>query len=616
MGAGGPLYTMLDQAVAAAAAKLYPGVPIAVGSRFSKPDAGHYSIGGVEAQRQAGGGYATPTSANQIAGQQILTIAKEDLQLQYASNREAERKLELAKLLREAQAAGLKAGQDELGVDQQQEYIKIRIADYDARTQAADRDFQNEISRLRISDGKNAETIFQAGQAARAKALQEAKDGLISIAELNKRQREGEAEARAKFQQDERYAAEKKAILDQLASLSRQNSLKDTNALEKALEAVNAQYTAINLNLEKAARDFPGRSTEIQQLKEKAEALKAVALAQATLSSYETQAKTAASTRNTLIQTYTELEAAGEISIAEKERKIKAAYDLTTPSILAAVDALEKLIATDKTLSPDKIALYTAEIAKLRAEAKYVDPLFKGLKDTISNSFSTGVSTAFNTISESIGNAIAKTGQWKDVLVSVARAAANFFAQLLKDIANYLIKAEAAKIASSWFGADTGGSSGGGGFLSSIGKFFGFGGESGGGGEFIGGGDYGGGGDLVAAVLHSGGVVGRAGGVTRPVNRSWFDNAPRYHTGTLVGLAPDEHRAILKRGEEVLSQDNPRNIANMAKSAGGGGGLAIRNVLVMDKAQIPAAMAGAHGERVTVAHVLNNIATIRQAVKG
>jgi tape measure domain-containing protein len=78
--------------------------------------------------------------------------------------------------------------------------------------------------------------------------------------------------------------------------------------------------------------------------------------------------------------------------------------------------------------------------------------------------------------------------------------------------------------------------------------------------------------DLVnAAVAHEGAVVGHAGngGVRRSVPAYYFANAPRYHSGGAVGLRSDEYQAILKKNEEVLTDDDPRNILNMGKNMGG-----------------------------------------------
>jgi hypothetical protein len=75
----------------------------------------------------------------------------------------------------------------------------------------------------------------------------------------------------------------------------------------------------------------------------------------------------------------------------------------------------------------------------------------------------------------------------------------------------------------------------------------------------IGGGQMGGAvGGMLAGIFHSGGVVG-AGGSLRMMDPSVFLGARRYHAG---GLASDEVPAILQRGEEVLTRDDPRHQEN------------------------------------------------------
>lgn len=63
--------------------------------------------------------------------------------------------------------------------------------------------------------------------------------------------------------------------------------------------------------------------------------------------------------------------------------------------------------------------------------------------------------------------------------------------------------------------------------------------------------------------FHEGGVVGSSGTpYGRPVAPAWFNNAIRYHSGGIAGLRPGEVPAILKRGEEVLTESDPRHIGN------------------------------------------------------
>ena len=65
-------------------------------------------------------------------------------------------------------------------------------------------------------------------------------------------------------------------------------------------------------------------------------------------------------------------------------------------------------------------------------------------------------------------------------------------------------------------------------------------------------------------VKHSGGIVGGRSNRTRDVSPNWFANAPRFHDGGLPGLKRDEVPAILQKGEQVLSKDDPNNILNGA----------------------------------------------------
>ena len=86
--------------------------------------------------------------------------------------------------------------------------------------------------------------------------------------------------------------------------------------------------------------------------------------------------------------------------------------------------------------------------------------------------------------------------------------------------------------------------------------------------------------------------------------------------GGIAGLGPDEYATILKRNEEVLTADSPRNILN-----GGGlgqksdSGAGTRFVLVDDRSRVSEAMATAEGEKVVLVHLRNNIPTLKQLLK-
>ena len=73
---------------------------------------------------------------------------------------------------------------------------------------------------------------------------------------------------------------------------------------------------------------------------------------------------------------------------------------------------------------------------------------------------------------------------------------------------------------------------------------------------------------ITAAKRHNGGLAEQ--GVGRSYSPLVFANAPRYHTGGIVGLQPNEVPAILQRGEEVLTKQDPRHRNNGGASGSSG----------------------------------------------
>lgn len=107
-----------------------------------------------------------------------------------------------------------------------------------------------------------------------------------------------------------------------------------------------------------------------------------------------------------------------------------------------------------------------------------------------------------------------------------------------------------------------------------------------------------------ANVKHGGGMVGS--GQRRSVDPMLFFGAPRYHSGGMVGLAPDERPAILQTGEEVLSRTDSRNQAN------GGGGYRIVNVV--DPSLAGDYLESAAGEKAVLNVIRRNPGTVKQIV--
>ena len=114
-------------------------------------------------------------------------------------------------------------------------------------------------------------------------------------------------------------------------------------------------------------------------------------------------------------------------------------------------------------------------------------------------------------------------------------------------------------------------------------------------------------------VAHTGAIVGRSATRSVPMPTAL---ASRRSFGTMGTNPASETIAMLKKGEEVLSSDNPRHIDNQ-NTLGGGQTQGIRNILVTDPSTITGAMSTSSGEKVIMSTLqkANNLNTIRQLIR-
>jgi len=107
-----------------------------------------------------------------------------------------------------------------------------------------------------------------------------------------------------------------------------------------------------------------------------------------------------------------------------------------------------------------------------------------------------------------------------------------------------------------------------------------------------------------AGVAHTGGVAGRIA-VKRTVSPLLFGHAPRYHSGGIAGLKPDEVPAILQTGERVLSRRQTA-MYDATVAAGAKSGRVTTPIVAIGDDAVANALAGAAGEDVVMTHVRNN----------
>lgn len=310
--------------------------------------------------------------------------------------------------------------------------------------------------------------------------------------------------------------------------------------------------------------------------------------------------------RNAEVATYNDLVKLGAITQTDANDKIKAAFDATQPQINKAVDGMRAMLQAMQdagTIAPDKFNALNAQLTLLSTNAQYVDRDIARIKDAFESSFSQGFQEVINSLGDSLVGLAKGTLSWGDAFRNLGRVALTALGNIAQAVANAITQMIALKIASS--------------ILSSFG---GAGAAAGAGSGVVVGGAMNIAPIVATPIPHGGGIVGPAGmsgaggNRSRSVSASWFAGAPRYHSGGVIGLRGDEQAAILQRGEEVLSKDNPRNIMNQTRDAVGqaGSGVAIRNVLVTDPNMIPDAMQSSQGEKTLITVIGRNRAKVRK----
>lgn len=131
-----------------------------------------------------------------------------------------------------------------------------------------------------------------------------------------------------------------------------------------------------------------------------------------------------------------------------------------------------------------------------------------------------------------------------------------------------------------------------------------------------------GGGGVGVGVGHTGGLVGSArvgsGNSSRKVNPAVFAGAMRYHTGGIAGLRPGEVPLIAKKGEEILTEDDPRHMLNGGGEGSGSGGQRPQDIKVINAIDsgsfIDAGLNSKTGERAILNFMRANAGAVKSAL--
>lgn len=394
---------------------------------------------------------------------------------------------------------------------------------------------------------------------------------------------------------NDKLEAEQKALSDRLLSLEERNNKKAELDLKRRLQGVSADYVKLYGEIEQAAAKLTAnqRSTEeLDLLKERAKASEQEALQQERkkfftegLQRQEQNLNDVIAARDKLLQAVNvqkEVGAINDVQAAERLNAIQAEY---VPKINAAAEATRLWAEQNSFIfdNPEQQQVFLATLEAIRLKATEVGVEFSTLQSAIIQGGVQAVDQGLNLMADALTNIATGAMTAKEGFKGLIAGFAQFAAAFLRDIALMIIKMQI-------FNA----LSGLGGSWGTIGRM----------------------GLRAIGVMHEGGVVGQTRNRTRTVSPAWFANAPRYHSGGLPGLASSEYPTILKKGEEVLSENDPRNVMNggMAPASGGGAPGNLRVVLVDDRAKVPEAMNSPEGERVMLDFIRRNSPTIKQAL--
>jgi tape measure domain-containing protein len=274
----------------------------------------------------------------------------------------------------------------------------------------------------------------------------------------------------------------------------------------------------------------------------------------------------------------------GMISSEEQAAMLNQSQDEYQQKILSITQSLQDQLQVQYDLGVISQESYQRQkdgIDQLILSTSNAQQVTTQLEDTIVNSLAQNGLTAFEKLGEAIGRVATGADSIGKGFRNALTAVGQFFASLLRDIALAIAKQLILNAIASW----------GGGIGAGAVKL----------------------GGVAAGTNHNGGIAGINTTTTRRVDPAIFSTAARYHTGGVAGLQPDEVPAILQKGEEVLTRDDPRNRANGGLAGDSGAG--IRMVLVDDRSSVPEAMSGSDGDRVIVQAIRRNAASIKQMIK-
>lgn len=233
----------------------------------------------------------------------------------------------------------------------------------------------------------------------------------------------------------------------------------------------------------------------------------------------------------------------GQQSITKMEENVQAYLNNIAPQMKELVANAERIMSAfgDSAAYANLTNLVT-KIKDVRTETTHSKGEVE-LMNTAYESLSNGAMTAFEGITSGLAGIATGAVSSREAFANLGQAMAQWAAEALRHMAKViiqqLISLAIQKALQSYFGG--GGSDVQMPDTSSFGQY--------------------------ASLFHTGGVVGRGKAGGKRVNPLVFEGAVRYHSGGIAGLAPNEVPAVLQKGEEVITKNDPRHRDNANSSS-------------------------------------------------
>lgn len=233
----------------------------------------------------------------------------------------------------------------------------------------------------------------------------------------------------------------------------------------------------------------------------------------------------------------------GQQSVSQMEQAVQSYLENINPQMREAVENAQKIMgAFGDSASYENLTNLVTKLGDMRTETGRTKNDVELMKVTYDQLVDGGM-TAFDSLAQGIAGVATGAMSAKEAFANLGMAVAQWAAQALREIAKVILKQMISlaiqKALQSYFGggADVQMPS-----SADVGQF--------------------------GALFHTGGIVGGGKTAGKKVNPLVFTGAVRYHSGGIAGLAPNEVPAVLQKGEEVLTKNDPRHRNNQSGNGG------------------------------------------------